>query len=623
MLQDIRKSSQGTGAKVIIGLIVISFAGFGLQSILLDGGGGVVAEVNGEKITPQELQQAQYMYTRRLVSMLGENPDPALLEEGRIRAQALEGLVGQKVMLQAASEEGLVIGEADLATLMMQIQDFQIDGKFNPDLFNQVLSENGYTPAAFRNNLVSNMLVTQLRSGLSATDFATGSELRVNAGVLAEQRDFRYLTIPGELFADAVQISDEQIQSFYEEHQGEFLTEESLDVEYITISLDDFREPVAEEQVLEAYELALQEESRGVENRLSHILFVEAEAGSVTERLALAQAQLAQGVAFEDVAREYSDDLASANRGGDLGYSDGDAFPEDIEDVLPDLSVGEVSAPVESEAGTHLLLLTERREPTPPTFEELRAGLEESLQQEQARDQLLETVETLKNLAFNAENLLTPSEELDLQVQLATSITRTAGDGLFESPVLRDAAFSEDVLVATNNSDVIEVAPEQYVVLRVKQHHEAEIMPLDDVRNEVVAELERLAVEQALVAEAKSLLEQLRTGALMDKLAAEKGYTWQAELSVNRRQPSASPEILDRVFSLPEPGGDAGSDFLLSNAGDAIVIQLTRVRKGDIGELSSEEIDNLRKGIAGESGTLLDSEFQQSKRQSADVVTYL
>jgi peptidyl-prolyl cis-trans isomerase D len=620
MLQDIRKSSQGTAAKIIIGLIVISFAGFGLQSILLDGGGGVVAEVNGEEISPQELQQAEYIHTRRLVSMLGDNLDPAFLQEDRVRAQALEGLVGQKVLVQAATEAGLIVADADLAAVMMQIEDFQVDGQFNEELYKQVLADNGYTPATFRRNFAADLLVTQLRSGLAATDFATDAELELSAAVLSETRDFRYLTIPGDAFAESVQVSEAELEAYYDEHQGEFLTDESLDLDYITVSLDDFREPVDEEQVREAYELALQEDQTGDEHRLSHILFVEGGDTSVAERVAAAQAKLAEGIPFTDVASEFSDDPGSASRGGDLGYTSGDAFPEEIEEAIVGLTVGAVSAPLESEAGTHLLLLTERREATPPTFEELRAGLEESLQQAEARDQLLQTVELLKDLAFNAEDLQLPSEDLDLPIHDAPGVTRVLGEGVFESAALRNAAFSEDVLVAGNNSDVIEVAPEQYVVLSVREHHEAEVKPLEAVRDEVSYILEQAAVERALAAEAKSLLDELRGGAVMSALAAEKGYSWQAELGFHRAQSGGSPELLARVFSLPAPTEGEVSDYLLAGSGDAIVIQLTRVREGVMDELSEEEVNALRTGVAGESGALLDSEFQQSRRQNADVV---
>jgi peptidyl-prolyl cis-trans isomerase D len=620
MLQDMRKNAQGTAAKVIVGLIVISFAFFGLQSILLDGGGGMVAEVNGEEISPQELQQAEYIQTRRLIAMLGDNLDPQYLQEDRIRAQALEGIVSQRVLLQAATEAGLVISEKDLAALMTQIQDFQIDGTFSQDLYRQVLSDNGYTPATFTKNFAADMLVNQMRSGLASTDFATAAELRLNAAVLSEQRDFRYLTITGAQFEASVEISEADIESYYEERQDNFQTEESVDLEFITVSLDDFRAPVFEEQVREAYELALQDFELTDENRLSHILFVEGGQKSISERLATVQARISEGAAFNELAQEYSDDPGSANRGGDLGYSGGDAFPEEIERAITSLATGVVSEPVESEAGTHLLLLTERREATAPSFEELRAGLEESLQVDEARIEMLRVVESLKDLSFNAEDLQMPSSELNLEVEKVMAVTRTFGEGLFESAVLREAAFSEEVLAAGNNSDVIELAEGRYIVLRVGLYHESETRPIDDVRSQISAVLTKAAVNNALAVEAEALLEQLRAGFAMDAMAAEKKYEWQAQLSVRRQEATASPVVLARAFTLPDPGEGHSSDFILTDSGDAVVIQLTKVRAGDLNTLASDEVENLRRGISRESGALLDSEFQQFKRQRADVV---
>ncbi|MCR9104697.1 MAG: SurA N-terminal domain-containing protein [Gammaproteobacteria bacterium] len=615
MLQDIRKSTQGLAAKVIIGLIVISFAGFGIQSILVGGGSPGVAEVNGEEISAMELNQATNLHARRLISMLGENYDPQLLDEDVIRSQALDSLIGRKILMQAVQDMGLTVTEAEIGALIGSMEQFQIDGAFEPALYKQALSENGYTPSSFKQNLRSDMALIQLRAGLADSDFTTPTELMVSAAVLAEQRDFRYVTVPGEQFRQEQTVSEEQITAYYDSNQGQFLTEEAVDVSYIALSEADFETPVAEADVIEAYEIAVQSFIAGDENRLSHILLDTDNA----EALATVQAEIAAGVDFAELATRYSIDVGSSQRGGDLGYSNGNAFPPEIENAIAMLEPGTVSPPVETEAGTHLLLVTERRAMTPPSLEDMRAQLSAAIMREEAQVELVRTVEELRDIAFNSEDLSGPAKELDLQIRSVEGVTRSSGDGLFSNAALRTAAFSEEVLKAGHNSEVLELAGNQFVVLHVDKHHEPRVRALAEVRDEIEALVSERLATAAVAAEAQAIIEQLAQGTPMDKLAAEKGYTWQVELAASRQAFSAPLATLRRAFELPREGLPV-RDFLVDEAGNAIVIELIQVQEGSVDDMPVAEQQQIQRQTAQESGALVNNEYQQGLRQSADVV---
>ncbi len=620
MLQDIRKSTKGTTAKIVVGLIVLSFSIFGIESILVGGSGGGIAEVNGEEILPQELQQAVNTQKRRLISMMGDNLDPAMLDDQRLSAQALEGLINRKLLAQSAGALKLAVSEREIGAVIGGMEQFQIDGVFSPDVYKSVLSSAGYTPTYFKQSLREDMMLNQLRSGLAGSEFTTPSELLVNARVTTEQRDVRYLTIPLEKYTAAIEINAAQVEAYYADNLSEFRTRESVDLDYIALSVDAFLQPVAESAIVEAYELAQQDYQFQTESRVSHILFESTAEGDLEQRLADAQARLAAGADFAEVAREFSDDVGSAGNGGDLGFSSGDAYPEEMELTITELEVNVVSAPVQTDAGTHLIIVTERREGEVASLEEMRGQLHDTLQAEEARVALLRTVESLKDLSFNAEDLEGPAAELALTVEQAEGVTRDQSDGFFASSSLLGAAFSEDVLEAGHNSEVIELSGSQFVVLRVRRHNAPQVKALDQVQDEIMAILTDNNARAAVAVAAEDAVQELRAGITVEQFALREGYEWQVELGAGRRNNTVPRDVLQRAFELPVPtSGQGTSEFIMTAAGDAQVFELVRVNAGQYDQLSEAEQQLLRQQVSAESSNLVNTQFQRGLRDNADI----
>lgn len=620
MLQDIRKSTQGTAAKVVIGLIVISFAGFGLQSILLDGGGSSVAEVNGEAITPNELNAALNTQQRRLISMMGENFDPSLLEPERLKPQVMESLVTRKLLLQSAIAQELSISEREIGALIGGMAQFQVDGKFSPDAYRAALASAGYDPAYFKQSLREDLLVNQMRSGLAGSEFVTPAEMGLNAKVALEQRDVRYLTLPREQFVPTEPVADADIEAYYANNQVQFQTEEALDLDYIELVVEDFVQPVEESVLQDAYALEIQDARYGTQNRVSHILLTDDGDTPVEERLAAAQAQLAQGVSFADVAQAMSDDAGSSNAGGDLGFSTGDAFPEPMEAALATLAVGEVSGPVVTDAGTHLLMVTERDAVDAPTFESMRPELEQRLALEEAKVEIVRVVESLRDLTFNSDDLGEPAQTLGLDVEKAENVTRNQTDGLFSRPALRTAAFSEDVLELGHNSDVIEIGENHFVALRLRTHHMPEVLPIDAVREQIVSLIRSERTVAAMNEEAQSVLAALESGTSIESIANTKGYQWQVELGLDRRARNLPQGVMQRVFEMPAPKGDGTvADTVLSDTGDVVLVQLMRVNPGDFAALDQQQQEQLEQAVMSEYSSLLDTQYVTGLRDSADI----
>ena len=623
MLQDIRKNIKGTTAKIVVGVIVLSFSLFGIESILLGGGSSGIAEVNGEEISPQELQLAVLTQKSRMRSMFGDSIDQSMLSDDRLRPAALEGLIGRKLMVQSAADMNLSVSDSEIGRMVSSMEQFQIAGQFSTEAYVSALAQAGHTPASFRRVLEDDVVVSQLRSGLAGTEFITTAEAQMTARISSEQRDVRYLTIELEKFVAAAIIDDAQIEAWYQANQESFLTEESVELDYLQLNIDDFREPVEESAVLEEYELEKQNYQYQTENRVSHILIEPGvdEAGESAElRLSAAQTALTAGEDFAAVARQYSDDVGSAGNGGDLGFSSGDAFPEEMEEAIAALEPNNLSAPVETSAGTHLIIVTERRDGEAPSLEELRFELEERIQTQSARVELLLAVESLKNLTFNAEDLAEPAKELDLDVLIGEAITRTDTAGLLADPRIIAAAFSEDVLEFGHNSEVIELGNDSFIALRVRTHNLPVVKELAGVRDQITATLTDNAARAEVAAAAEQAVIALRAGATVENYATLNQFEWQVELGASRRSQSVPAEVLQRVFQLPVPAADSTIvEYVTTESGDALVLELVRVSAGDYAQLPLPAQEALKRQVTGEYGNLIDSEFRDGIRSSAEI----
>ena len=623
MLQDIRSNIQGTMAKIIIGLIVISFSIFGIESILLGGGGSGVAEVNGEDISGVEVQQAVNTQKRQLIAMMGDSIDPAMLDDDLLAAQALEGIINRRLLTQSADSMRLVVSERELGTVVAGMEQFQLDGQFSPEVYKSVLASAGYTPASFRQGLAQDLVLNQVSSGLAGSDFATPKELALTATVSAEQRDVRYLTLPVAEFRQDVEVSDAQIEQWYTANEAAYMTEESVDLEYIELQVDDFREPVAEDVLREQFEMTRDEYQYQTENRVSHILFEQGDDESddaFQGRVAAAQQALADGRDFAELAGEISADIGSAAGGGDLGFSSGDAFPPEMEEAIAALEPGDVSEPVTTDAGVHLILLTERRAGESISFEELRPELEQTIQLSEARVTLLRTVENLRDLIFNAEDLAGPAEELALTIGSAEGVTREQAEGLFTNPRLIAAAYSDDVLKQGHNSEVIELSPDHFVALRVKRYNEPALRPLDEVRNEIVTAITEQFAREAAEAEVRRAMTAIVSGdATLESFAVENGYEWQVEIGADRRNVNLPEAVLRRAFALAAPTDKPVLDSVTTASGDIQLLELVRVSEGELESLSEVQRGVLARQVGGEYGTLIRQEYQSGLREAAEI----
>ncbi len=623
MLQSMRQGAQSTTAKIIIGLIVLSFAAFGLETLLPGGAGTSVAEVNGEEISPFALQEAVTQQKRQLISILGEDIDPALLDDERLQPRALESLIQRALLLQNASKLNLVASDAQIGKSITAIDAFQLNGNFSPEAYKSVLANAGYTPERFRRMQAEDIVLTQLQTALSETEFVTQQELSAMANLLAEERDVRYLVIPEGTLVENSALSESALQTYYEAYQSDFLKPEQVVVDYILLTPDDFREPVAEDLVRQQYESVRDEYTVTTQSRVSHILLIPGEdesEGDFARRVADVSERLDRLEDFSALAEELSDDIGSASLGGELGFTDGAAFPEEMEAAIAALQEpGEVSAAVITDAGTHFIRLDERIAGETVSFDDVKEELRSSIESAEAERALLVKVEELRDLVFNAPDLSDPAETIGAAVARSEAFSRESGSGLFSEDALRQMAFSDDVLNARNNSEVVELSGRRFAVLRINEVKPAQVAPFLEVEAEIRERLRTELAAEAL-ADLQTRAEQnLGDGASLEEVATSLGLEWRVELATTRLASQLPRPVLEAAFAMP--AGEPATLRAVAVPGDGYaMVQLARVTPGSVNSLTRTETDSLLTRRNAEQQRLSFGEYLKYQRDVADIV---
>lgn len=593
MLQIIRSGTKGPVFKVIIGLIVLSFALFGVESILLGGSDDSVAEINGEKVSAFEVQQAVARQKQSLAELLGDNFRPELFDEQQLTQQALQGIIATRLQQQWAASWSLTASDKLLGELVASIPSFQIDGVFSPELYTQSLAMAGFTPLSFKEALKSDEMVRQLTVGLLDSELTTPLERDVLALVNGEQRSVRYAMIPRGKVTEQVVVSESDIVQYFEANADAFTSEERVSVNYLHLKSDDYFEPVDEGDLRAAYELEINDYAYESETRVSHVLLIQGDDESSEEyasRVERVASSLNSGESFADVAMSQSDDIGSSSDGGDLGYTNGELFPQPMEDAIASLELNEISGPVVTDAGTHFLLVTDRRSEEPPSFEEMRGQLEVALAESDARRRLVSQVERLRDLAYTAPNLSDPAAELGLPVLSADKLSRTEQEGVFVNEAVMNAVFSEALVVDGYNSDVLEISEDEFVALRVTEHFPPAALELDAVREDIQATLQYQAELDALAQLADELAAELSQGVDLESLAQREGLEWQVVIDANRQSGEMDRDWVGAVFSAPANDLPLARYELLAN-GDAVLFQLFRVKAGSEERLGATTLE--------------------------------
>jgi len=602
MLQAIRDKVTGWIAYGIIFLISVPFALWGVNSYL--GGGEVppAATVNGEEITQPALDRAYANYRQRLAQLFGGSIPETLGSELMLREQVLGQLVEEAALRQYTQKQRYRIGDEELNSVIRGMDVFQRDGQFDTDTYQAQLRSLGYSPPGFEEELRRSGAMEQLQSGILATAFTTPVLEKQFTDLKNQSRKIRSLAYSVD--KTAIQPDADEIEQHYLSHTDRYRTAEEVRIDYIELSLDGIKQgiEVSADDVYARYQenkaTYTSEEIRDT----SHILITvngDEDAAPALARITEIRERIVNGESFADLARELSEDPGSASEGGSLGEVERGVMVPTFEAALFSMEVDQLSQPVKTPFGWHLIKLDSISGGEIQSFETVKSTLQDEIRTQLAEGQIYDLVENVANIVYEqSDSLLAAAEQLDLTVQTSDWFDRLSGQGIAVEPKVRQMAFSAEVLQQGLNSEAIELDNERVVFIRLNQLRPATEKPLDQVQELIKSELVTIKAREQSLKSGMAALAELNAGKTLDDLAVE----WSASIRdhgfVERNQSEIDGAILRRTFSMPKPEQGPVFEGLSVADGNYAIIELSAVLSND-GNVDSKALDELKQARAG------------------------
>ncbi|MBA4142171.1 MAG: SurA N-terminal domain-containing protein [Nitrosospira sp.] len=509
--------------QIIMGLAVLPFLFWGVESYRSDDGEDYLAMAAGEKIRRQEFDQAMRNQQESMRATMGENFDDAMLDRPEVRAAVLEGLIQQRLLTHEASRAGLSIVDAQLVEMIQNISAFQEDGQFSKQRYEELLRGQGMSPLAFEARVRQELMRQQLIAPYTESGFVSDTVAERVMRLSEEKREISLVEIQPERFLAQIQPSDAAIKSYYDTHQAEFQLPEQVRLEYLVLSLDELaREAqVSLDEAIKYFNEHKGEFGEAEERRASHILIsVPTDATDAEREAARTKAeqlliQIKQDPqSFSELARQHSEDPGSASNGGDLGFFGRDMMVKTFEGAVFRMKLDEISDVVETDFGFHVIKLVEIKDAQPVSFDEVSKQVEQEIRKEKAGKIFSEMADGFSNTVYEQSESLQPAAEaFSLPIQRSGWIDKNAGEAPYlTNGRLLQAVFSEDAIRNKRNTEAIEVAPNTLVAARVVEHRPARTPPITELKDKIVGLVARQEAGAAAIKEGRNKLAQLRAG---------------------------------------------------------------------------------------------------------------
>lgn len=605
MLITIREKFTGWIGWALLILIGLAFSLFGLRYYLQGDARVYAAKVNDVEISRPELSRAYERRRQQIRQNLGDDYDPRLFDERAVRRSALEQMIAAEVLVQAAQNAGFKATDAMVATQIQLMPVFQEDGRFSPSLYDSRLRLKGLSHTEFESDLRRTMILDQLFSGISGTGLVMSSELDKILRIQDQERKLDYLPLPLGSVRDQVNVSEEEIGLHYEKFRRNYLEPEQVKLEYVILNVDELGADVviSEGEIAQLYEESINQFGSPEERRARHILIAvpgDADETAMAEAQAKVEAVqkgLRDGQSFEDLAKKFSDDPGSKIQGGDLGYFSKGAMVAAFEKEVFAQKIGDISAPVRTEFGFHIIELTDIRSASVKSLDEVRSQLVEEEKRRRSIEMMYDELENLANLAFeHPDSLQVVSEISGLPIQETDWFARQGGDGIAAEPAVLDAAFSGDVLLDGNNSEPLELDGNRIVVVRVKEHKESHLKPLQSVRDEIIQSLEKEMARSIIQKLGLVTLQRLQDGESMESVSTELGLILNSAGFIRRDTEAVNALIVRKTFQVPAPAeGVYSYGGVELESGDYVVLRVSAVKEGSPESSPKERTEELRR----------------------------
>ncbi|VAW83576.1 Peptidyl-prolyl cis-trans isomerase PpiD [hydrothermal vent metagenome] len=632
LMQAIRDRAQSWIAWVIVSLLIVVFAFWGISSYLEPDSNASVATVNGVDIKYNQFQHEYDLKRSQLMSQFGGNISPEMLESLGIKDQVLQQLVDEEIQYQTLGDRGFRVGDQQLFNMIAQFPEFQVDGIFDRARYEQMLGSIRSTPVIWEYQQRRALLLEQPARGVASTVLVSKVGLSHMVKVRDQERSVGYVVLSAKDYEDKVTVEEAEIKTYYDSNLERYKNPEQVSVEYVELSADDLKKNIAvdEGELLMRYQA--QEENYAVEERrqASHILVEVDPDGDESEKAAAKSkaeailSRLENGESFEDLAAAESDDPLSAKKGGDLGFFESAFMDKSFVKATYALEKGQMSGVVRSGFGFHIIKLTDIEPRRVKPFADVRSMLEDEYLNEKAEDFYYDQIEQLETLAYeNPESLSVVSDILGLEIKTSELFSRDFGSGIAQEDKVRAAAFGDDVMENKNNSEAVELGANKILVLRVKEHNTESTKKLDEVRAQVKRTLKRDKARNAVQVFGDELLKQAQSGADVGELLVEDELEWDKPGFIGRQYTDMDNGLVSAIFKTVKPKAEESvyGTYQLTS-GDYALYAIYGVQDGDIKSLKEEDRKSMVEGQTQMRGVLDYRSMLEGWKKSADVQTY-
>lgn len=603
MLQSIRERAQGWIAWIIVGLIIITFALFGIQEYAQGEKKTAVAVVNGEDITATDFLKLYHRQKARLQQQFGDMYDQ-IVKDDQLRDQVLNALIESSVVEQWAKSHNMAITDAELSMVIQSATVFQKDGKFDQATYENILARNGLTVGGFEQEQRDFLLENQSRQLTSISQMAPESLFKQLVDLQYQQRKMNYLRIDQKPLMKMAEITQDQMHSYYDKHKQQYVIPQQISIDYVLLSEDELSKKIkVTDDALQAYYQDNKDQFTEPEQRqASHILIRidgKTSAEQALKKVQEIRKQIVAGADFAEMAKKYSQDPGSAKLGGDLGLFQQGMMVPAFDKAVFSMKVNEISEPVKTNFGYHLIKLTKIEPKRTKSFAEVKADVETMYRKKQAEKEYFELQDKLNSISYEQPDTLEPAADaVGMDVKTSEPFSKAGGvDGLTQNPKVIKAAFSDEVMKG-NNSSSIELSPTSSVVIRVHKVIPAKQQAFDDVKDEVEQSLRKEAGVKASADLAKGILDKVKSGASLKSMARD-GVDYHQTDWLDRQNRLVLPQLTAALFKAPKPkdGKPSFSTYQLPS-GDSVVIEVTGVQKGKEPS-DKEELSQLKESVAG------------------------
>lgn len=626
MLQSLRDKTSGLIAKIVLGALIFVFSFFGIESYFQGRNETWVAKVDKTEISPDQFRDAFQNYRQNMMAQFGGQLDPAMLERPEVKRQVLDMLIEKELLLSANQKLGIVVPDDRVRESIRNIPQFQVDGKFDEASYVALLAGIRKSPVAFQEEQRQQLAAGELPTLIGSIGIVTAKEIDAHIRLRDQTRDLRTLTLPKP--SGEPKIEDAEVEAFYKSNTADYMTQEQVALDYVELKASDLKidETPDDSLLRERYE---KEKSRYLtpEQRLASHILISAKGGNAdAQKAALAKAQeiaksAREGKDFAALAKQSSEDLGSKNQGGDLGWLEQNVTDAAFDAALFALKKGEISEPVLSAEGYHVIQLRDVRERKEKSFEEVKPELVKAYLETERDTQFNALASKVFDVSGTDSGSLDPAAQAaGVAVQKTPLFGRGGGPGIAANPNVIKAAFSESVLIESNNSDLIDLGPDHKAIVRLAEHKRSEPRPLEEVRAEIRTRLVKQALAKQAREQAEALLARLRKGETLEQLATELKLTVADAKGTGRGAANVDSRITAAAFKLPRPAEGKPEYGQISLIEDAYALfAVDKVIDGDVTKVDDAGREAVRSQLQNLDARASTREFIQSLRKVAKI----